>query len=164
MFLDGQQLMGDIDMQKDLVKNVAIDLFSIPAFSSRIVRSKFTKVALANIEVSLTPLHFEIMFLLKEEGSLPVAAVGKRLVLAKAHMTQLVDKLVEKEIVIREADPYDRRVTRISITEKGKETLGEIHESVSGALTKALSSLSENDLKELSTSLSKISKILPNMI
>jgi DNA-binding MarR family transcriptional regulator len=151
-------------VQQEFIKNVVTDLFSIPAFSHRIVRGKFTKVALADIEVSLTPLHFEIMVLLTEEGTLPVAKIGKRLVLAKAHMTQLVDKLVEHEIVIREADPNDRRVTRISITVKGKETLDRIHEGVSCALKKALSSLSESDLKELTTSLSKIRKILPKMI
>lgn len=151
-------------MQKDLVKNIAIDLFSIPAFSSRIIRSKFTKVALANIEVSLTPLHFEIMYLLMEESSLPVAEVGKRLILAKAHMTQLVDKLVEKEMVIRETDPNDRRVIRISITEKGKEILNEVYERVSIAFKEALSSLSKNDLEELTTSLSKIRDILSRML
>jgi MarR family 2-MHQ and catechol resistance regulon transcriptional repressor len=151
-------------MKKDLVKNVATDLFLIPAFSSRIVRSKFTKIALADMEVSLTPLHFEIMILLTEEGALPVAEIGKRLVLAKAHMTQLVDKLVEKEIAVREADPDDRRVTRISITEKGREILNKIHVRVSAALKKALSSLSENDLKNLTRSLSIIRDILPKMI
>ena len=151
-------------MRQEFIKNVVTDLFSIPAYSHRIVRSKFTKVALENIEVSLTPLHFEIMVLLTEEGTLPVAKIGERLVLAKAHMTQLVDKLVENEIVVREADPNDRRVSRISITAKGKETLDKIHEKVSRAFKKALSSLSENDLKELTTSLSKIRSVLPKMI
>ena len=151
-------------MQRDLVKNVVTDLFLIPAFSSRIVRSKFTKVALADMEGSLTPLHFEIMALLTEEGALPVAEVGKRLVLAKAHMTQLVDRLVEKEIVTREADPDDRRVTRISITGKGKEILNRIHGRVSAALKKALSSLSEKDLKKLTESLSIIRDMLTKMI
>lgn len=151
-------------MQKELVNKVVADLFSIPAFSSRIVRSKFTKVTLANIEVSLTPLHFEIMRLLAEEGGLPVFEIGKRLVLAKAHMTQLVDKLVEKEMIIREADPSDRRVTRISLTNTGKQSLDSLHNSVGEALEKALSSLSENDLKDLSTSLDKIRNILPKMI
>ena len=151
-------------MQQEFIKNIITDLFSIPAFSHRIVRSKFTKAALENIEVCLTPLHFEIMVLLTEEGALPVAKIGERLVLAKAHMTQLIDKLVENEIVLREADPDDRRVTRISITSKGKETLDKIHERVSRAFKKALSSLSENDLEELTTSLSKIRNVLPKMI
>ena len=151
-------------MQQEFIKNVVTDLFQIPAYSHRIVRSKFTKVALENIEVSLTPLHFEIMMLLTEEGTLPVAKIGERLVLAKAHMTQLVDKLVENEIVVREADPDDRRVIRVSITAKGKETLDKIHERVGRAFKKALSSLSENDLKELTTSLSKIRNVLPKMI
>ena len=151
-------------MRQDFIKNVVTDLFSIPAYSHRIIRSKFTKVALENIEVSLTPLHFEIMVLLTEEGTLPVAKIGERLVLAKAHMTQLVDKLVENEIVIREEDPNDRRVSRISITGKGKETLDKIHERVSRAFKKALSSLRENDLKELTTSLSKIRNVLSRMI
>ena len=151
-------------MQKDFVNKVGADLFSIPALSSRVVRSKFTKVTLASIEVSLTPLHFEILMLLAEEGSLPVFEIGKRLVLAKAHMTQLVDKLVEKEMVEREADPSDRRVTRISLTETGKQSLESLNGIIGEALEKALSSLSENDLKDLSTSLDKIKNILPKMM
>ena len=151
-------------MQKDLVNKVGADLFSIPALSSRIVRSKFTKVTLANIEVSLTPLHFEIMMLLAEKGSLPVFVIGKRLVLAKAHMTQLVDKLVEKEMVIRETDSRDRRVTRISLTDTGKQSLDHLNCIIGEALEKALSSLGENDLKDLSTSLDKIRNILPKMM
>ena len=150
-------------MQKDLVNKVADDLFSIPAFSSRIIRSKITKVALANIEVSLTPLHFEIMMLLAEEGGLPVVEIGKRLVLAKAHMTQLVDKLVEKEIVVRESDPNDRRVTRICLTKSGKKCLESVRSRVGGALEKALLSLSEKDIEDLSVSLGKIRHILPKM-
>ncbi len=151
-------------MQKSLVKKVGADLFSIPALSSRIVRSKFTKVTLANIEVSLTPLHFEIMMLLPEEGSLPVFEIGKRLVLAKAHMTQLVDKLVENEMVKRETDQEDRRVTRISLTDTGKQNLDCLVNSIDDALEKALASLSENDLKDLSISLDKIRNILPKMM
>ena len=151
-------------MQQEFIKNVVTDLFQIPAYTHRIVRSKFTKIALENIEVSLTPLHFEIMMLLTEEGALPVAKIGERLVLAKAHMTQLVDKLVENEIVVREADPNDRRVTQISITAKGKETLDKIHERVSRAFNKALSSLSRDDLEELTSSLGKIRSVLPKMI
>jgi DNA-binding MarR family transcriptional regulator len=151
-------------LQKDLVSKVVADLFSIPTFSSRIVRSKFTKVALANIEVSLTPLHCEILKLLAEEGSLPVFEIGKRLVLAKAHMTQLVDKLVEKEMVVREPDRTDRRVIRITLSETGRQGLDRLHNTISGALEEAVSSLSENDLSELSTSLEKIRNILPKMM
>ncbi len=151
-------------MHKDLVNNVASDLFSIPALSSRIVRSKVTKVALSNIKISLSPLHFEIMLLLAEEGSLAVFEIGKRLVLAKAHMTQLVDKLVDYEMVIRESDPNDRRVNLISLTEEGRITLEKGQQSVNRALEKALSVLDDNDIKELSVSLSKIRCILFKMI
>lgn len=151
-------------MQRDLVNKLVADLFSIPAFSSRIVRSKFTKVTLANIEVSLTPLHFEILRLLDEEGSLPVFEIGKRLVLAKAHMTQLVDKLVEKEMVVRETDSSDRRVIRISLTDTGKQSLDCLHKCIDDAFEEAMLSLSENDLKDLSASLDKIRNILPKMM
>ena len=151
-------------MQKDLVNKVAADLFSIPALSSRIVRSKFTKVALANIEVSMTPLHFEILNLISEEGSLPVFEIGKRLVLAKAHMTQLVDKLVENEMVRREPDLSDRRVTRITLTDPGRQGMDSLYSIISDALEQALSSLSETDLMELSASLNKIRNILPKMM
>ncbi len=90
--------------------------------------------------------------------------IGKRLVLAKAHMTQLMDKLVEKEMVVREPDPNDRRVTRITISETGRQGLDSLHNTISDALEEAVSSLSENDLMELSASLDKIRNILPKMM
>ncbi len=34
-------------------------------------------------------------------------------------LTRVVDKLVEQELVVREADPSDRRVVRVGITEEG---------------------------------------------
>jgi DNA-binding MarR family transcriptional regulator len=157
-------VLGEFVLQKDLVSKVVTDLFSIPTFSSRIVRSKFTKVALANIEVTLTPLHCEILKLLADEGSLPVFEIGKRLVLAKAHMTQLMDKLVEKDMVLREPDPNDRRVTRITLSDTGRQRLDSLHNIISGALEEALLSLSENDLVELSAALDKIRNILPKMM
>ena len=70
-------------MRREVVSNVVTDFFSIPAFSTRIIRSKITKIALADIDVSLTPLHFEIIEFLKEHGDLPVVEIGKRLYLSR---------------------------------------------------------------------------------
>jgi DNA-binding MarR family transcriptional regulator len=71
-------------MQRDTLERVAVDLLSIPPLLFREIRRKLIKAALANIDVDITPLHFKIMTLLRETGTLHVAEIGDRLYIAKA--------------------------------------------------------------------------------
>ena len=42
--------------------------------------------------------------------------------------TRTVDKLVEKEFVVRKSDPEDRRVVRVAITAGGRKIIGRFEE------------------------------------
>ena len=79
----------------DIPRKVAVDLISIPPLVFRIIRSKFINATLADINIDIKFLHMEIMTVLMEEGTLHPAEIGKRLQVAKAQMTHLIDKLVE---------------------------------------------------------------------
>jgi DNA-binding MarR family transcriptional regulator len=93
------------------------------------------------------------MIVLKEEGTLHPAEIGEKLLIAKAQMTHLIDKLVELGMVEREMDPTDRRTLNIALTGKGKRFL-EVHKSnMVNAVREYISCLEEGEIEALSHSL-----------
>ena len=147
-------------MGSDVPGRVAVDLLSIPPLIFRIIRRKLIMTTLADIDVDIKFPHFEIMTVLKEEGTLHVAEIGEKLQIAKAQMTHLIDKLVELDMVDRNTDEADRRTINITLTDTGGDFL-ELHESnILSAVREYLSSLEDEELEELSHSLRTLRDIL----
>ncbi len=147
-------------MDNSILERVTEDLLSIPPVIFRIVRNKFVRAALTDIGVDITPHHFEIIRLLMEEGTMHAAEIGHRLELARAQMTQLIDRLVDLGIVERQLDITDRRMINISLTSQGTSLLEEHKHIVEEAIREKMSFLSERELEELSDSLRKLWSIL----
>ena len=84
------------------------------------------------------------------------AKIGEKLLIAKAQMTHLIDKLVELDFVKRELDSVDRRTFNITMTEKGKRVLDEQDNLVFCAISDIMASLPETELESLSNALRSI--------
>ncbi len=150
-------------MRSDILERVAIDLLSIPPLIFRGIRRKLIKTTISDIDVDITPLHFEIMRELKESGTLHVAKIGEKLQIAKAQMTQLIDKLVDLNIVAREPDIDDRRTFNITLTVRGKTVLAEQKNRLISAVMETMSRLTDAELEDLSNSLRKLRGILSKL-
>lgn len=150
-------------MRSDVLEKVAVDLLSIPPLIFRGVRRKLLRTALVDTGVDISPLHFEIMKLLHEAGTLHVAEIGERLRISKAQMTHLIDKLVNLGIVKRQTDATDRRIINIVLTAKGKAFLEERDSDIRNALKEILSCLNDKELEDLSGSLRKLRDILAKL-
>ena len=150
-------------MRRDLVNRTADDLLSVPPLIFRGVRRKLLKTALDSINIDVSPLHFEIMRLLKEHGTLRITEIGERLQLARAQMTHLIDKLVELEMVERQADSTDRRVTNIVLADKGRAFLEEHGGNIWKATKEFVSGLTDEELADLSASLERLRDILSRL-
>lgn len=136
-------------MRNDIPGRVAADLLSIPPLIFRIIRRKLIMTTLADIDIDIKFPHFEIMTVLKEEGTLHVAEIGEKLQIAKAQMTHLIDKLVDLNMVERNIDTADRRTINITLTGKGKAFL-EIHENnIINAVREYISCLEDEELEAL---------------
>ena len=61
----------------------------------------------------------------KREG-LPLSVLGRNLLVTKANITGMVDRLERDGYVAREAHPSDRRVTRARLTPRGRSFLAAI--------------------------------------
>lgn len=150
-------------MQRDTLERVALDLLSIPPLIFRGIRKKVIKTALADIDVDITPLHFEIMTLLEEAGTLHVAEIGERLQIARAEMTHLIDKLVDLNIVERKMDLADRRIINITLTGRGRVFLEEHKNRLVKTTIETMCQLTYEELKDLANTLRKLRDILSKL-
>ncbi len=150
-------------MRSDLLNRITADLLSVPPLIFRGIRRKLLKTALTNIDLDITPLHFEIMKLLHEVGTLHPAEIGERLLVARAQMTHLIDKLVDLGIAERQANTADRRKTNIILTSEGKVLFEEHDSNIKNAIKETLSHLTDEELESLSGSLGKLRDILSKL-
>jgi DNA-binding MarR family transcriptional regulator len=147
-------------MRGEIKGRVALDLLSIPSLIFRLVRRRVVKTTLADTNLDIKSLHFEIMHVLKDEGTLHPAKIGEKLLVAKAQMTHLIDKLVELDFVKREMCSDDRRTINLTLTEKGREVLEEQDNLVINAMEDNMAALSDEELQIFSNSLRNLRDIL----
>ncbi len=140
-------------MRKEIMSRVALDLLSIPPLIFRLIRRKLVIDTLLESDPNFKLLHFEIMKVLKDAGTLHVAKIGEKLFIAKAQMTHLIDKLVELGFVERATCPADRRTMNISLTKKGEKFMVDQGALILNAVRENMSSLSDGELEALSGSL-----------
>ncbi|MGD0779611.1 MAG: MarR family transcriptional regulator [Dehalococcoidales bacterium] len=147
-------------MREEIQAKVSLNLLSVPPLIFRLVRHKVVTTTLDDTNLDITLLHFEIMHVLREEGTLHPAKIGEKLFIAKAQMTHLIDKLVELDFVKREMCADDRRTLNITLTEKGSKVLEEQDNLVINAMNANMLSLSDAELESLSSSLRNLRDIL----
>lgn len=150
-------------MRNDVLERAVVDLLSIPPLIFRMVQKKLIKTTLADIDANITPHHFEIIRLLEKEGTLHVAEIGERLHIAKAQMTQLIDKLVDLKLVERQQYKADRRIINISLSPQGRIILTEHKKKVKAAIQETMVYLSDKELDDLSNSLRRLQDILSKL-
>jgi len=75
----------------------------------------------------LTEARFNVLFVLKYKlKSWTQSELGKRLVVTRASVTSVLDKLEEKALVIRKAVPGNRRIYHVELTRKGLSLLDRV--------------------------------------
>ena len=149
-------------MTRDALERAALDLLQIPPLIFRSIRRAISMTAALDPDLDLHVSHqqFEVIVLLDEEGTLQVAEIGNRLQIAKAQMTQVMDKLSELGLIERETNPADRRAINVSLSTRGRTVLEANKERLRNAVKEAMSAISDEDLAELSVSLRKVQNIM----
>jgi DNA-binding MarR family transcriptional regulator len=91
-----------------------------------------------------------------EEQGVTHSELGHRLMLSKAPITGVVDRLEKGGFVVRSADEHDRRVSRVKITPKGFETWQAVRGSLRAMAEKTCEGLTESELRESQTFLARL--------
>ncbi|HYM38256.1 MAG TPA: MarR family transcriptional regulator [Nitrospiraceae bacterium] len=69
--------------------------------------------------LKLTPSQFDVIATLGDTDGMTCAELSNATLVTKGTLTGVLDRLVAKGLIKREAIPGDRRCTRIKLTEKG---------------------------------------------
>ncbi|UQZ33941.1 MarR family transcriptional regulator [Paenibacillus sp. PK3_47] len=90
-----------------------------------------------------------------EEG-LKVSEISRRLQITPPTVTQLINSLEAKDMVVRQADPSDRRVVRVKLTEQGVAITRKAKAHMDASLNKLVDYLGEEDSSRLAELLLKV--------
>ena len=98
-----------------------------------------------------TPPQFIALQWLDELGDMTIGELSTKMYLAFSTTTDLVDRMEQKELVIRSRDTKDRRVVRVHLLEKGKQIITEVVEKRQGYLQDVVKDFDDSEVEVLST-------------
>lgn len=94
----------------------ALKLFIVLSRASKVIAEEAHKLI---DQYGLNPTEFGVMELLYHRGRQPIQKIGQKILLRSGSMTYVVNKLEERGLLTRAICEEDKRITYISITEKG---------------------------------------------
>ena len=92
----------------------------------RVIQSGPHSVSREWFTMDLNMPQIRVVFLLLQEEPLRMSDMSASLDVSMSRVTGLIDKLVERELVTRWTDQYDRRSVLCCLTEAGKELGGRL--------------------------------------
>jgi DNA-binding MarR family transcriptional regulator len=69
----------------------------------------------------LTPIQQLVLAVLSREEGMSAGDLGKKLVLDPATLSGILDRMAERGWIVKETDPEDKRILRISLTDEARK-------------------------------------------
>ena len=93
----------------------------------------------------LNPTEFGILEALYHKGPLPLQQLGEKVLISSGNITYAVDKLEQKQLLVRKPAAHDRRVIFAELTPQGQELLETLFPQHAEVIRAAVSSLSPEE-------------------
>ena len=135
----------------NITKKVMLNL----TFTRNLIADKFHEILKP---FDLSSEQYNVLRILRGQKGNPVnmCDIQERMLTKNSNTTRLIDKLITKEMVIRNVCPENRRKMEIMITEIGMETLSKLDPLVENYEKSLTDNLSAEELETLNTLLEKI--------
>jgi len=108
----------------------------------------------------LTDVQFNLMMLLKyqseQEEGLSQAQLSNMMLVNRANITTLIDRMEKTDLVVRTHAPADRRTNIVKLTDKGKELLARIEPLYTAEVKRIMAVLKQDEQKTVIGMLEKI--------
>jgi DNA-binding MarR family transcriptional regulator len=115
-------------------------------------------------QYGITDVQFNLMNLLYyesgKEGGLSQAQISDMMLVNRANITSLVDRMEKAELVTRTAHANDRRYNIIKLTAKGKNLYAKVEPHYFEKVQAAMASLDTAELKRVTGMLEKVRRTL----
>jgi len=134
------------DLRHETVLNIIHTANTLAALGGRMFRG-----------FDLTEAQFNVLFSLKHKNmKITQSDLGKRLVVTRASITSVLDKLQEKGLIDRVIVPGNRRIHHVELTVKGRRLIDKIEPHYRQALQAVMSGLTETECHELISLLERV--------
>ena len=105
--------------------------------------------------MDITSQQFNILRILRGQSPLSTLQIRERMLDKMSDTSRLVERLIKKELVIKQSCQTDKRLVDVTITEKGLALLASLDTDTAG-LDNLLSNLSQEESLMLNSLLDKI--------
>lgn len=109
-------------------------------------------------QYGVTVTEFAVLELLYHKGAQPVHLIKDRILIANSSTTYVIDRLIQKGLVVRKTSDEDQRVKHVSLTTVGESMIKEKFSSHARMITEQFACLSEVELLQLHILLKKMSQ------
>ena len=134
------------DLRHETVLNIVHTANTLAALGARLFR-----------RFDLTEAQFNVLFSLKYKNEkITQSDLGKRLVVTRASITSVLDKLQEKALIERVIVPGNRRIHHVELTVKGRRLIDKIEPHYRQALQSVMSGLTEPECRDLISLLERV--------
>jgi len=120
----------------------ALHLFRVLFKASRVLEQHSLR---STEKLSICPSDFYILEAILHKGPMPISVIAGKVLLTLGSLSVAIDRLEEKALVVRQADPHDKRTKLIQLTKTGEKLVAAHFKSHADALTEAMSGLSAQE-------------------
>lgn len=99
-----------------------------------------------------------------DSESISMNDLSNKMKLAGSTMTRMVDQLVQKGLVDRQADAEDRRVVRVRLTENGRQAKQQLDETLQTFFLTVMQDIPENERTQVIHSLERLNAAILNAL
>ncbi len=107
----------------------------------------------------ITPEQFAVLKLLRERGPQTIGGLAAGRAVALNTASTLADRLAAAGLVVRAADPQDRRLVRVSLTPLGTQLLDRLVELRRQVMREMLEELSDAEINALGEALPAMDRL-----
>jgi MarR family 2-MHQ and catechol resistance regulon transcriptional repressor len=115
----------------------------------RATRSVLGRVERRLTAHGLTPTQLGVLEAILHKGPQTHRDLGRRVLTSAANMTDVIDKLAARGLVVRRRSPDDKRQVRVDLTECGRELIQELFPRHANDIALAMAGLSSEQLETL---------------
>lgn len=108
----------------------------------------------------ITTPQFNALLALKDNPNITMGDLCEKLFLACSTATDLVDRMEKHGFLVRHRDPQDRRVIRLSITEKGLKVISEVMKARLQYVSSILDNLKGEEKDQLVATLGRLHSLM----
>ncbi|MAF62222.1 MAG: hypothetical protein CL680_12310 [Blastomonas sp.] len=106
---------------------------------------------------------YRVMTVLREQQPASIGAIAEAALTKRSTISRIIDRMVEQGLVSTEPNPEDNRITEVTLTPAGQQTLRKLTPIVGRQFSRAMVGISNRDIAHLLRTLKKISDNLSKL-